>query len=208
MPIRKNFLKFATEIPPNMKPMSILCPEHSSLRASLPTILIIVVLLLSGGCKTTVKNYKDAYDIAREKRERDELRHRQLQDEVGVERDKLENVDEMPINRIEITNPSKDSDKLQLKAVRAAFHREDKVFGVVAAVAKFKMRANATSLAEDLRSEGFPDARSVRSGEDFYVIIADGALPAELAPAIFKFRKKLPDFPYVGQGEMLLIYAN
>ncbi len=176
-------------------------------KVKLGAVVIAVLLLIAGGCKTTVKNYKDAYDIAREKRQRDEARHRELQDEMGVEREKLENVEEMAINRIEVRNPSNPDDIVRLHAVKTIFHREDNVHGVAVSVAKFKMRANAESLAEDLRAEGFPGARSVRSGDEFYVLIGEGSVPADLSGEIFKFRKKLPEFPYVGQGEMLLIYA-
>lgn len=180
-------------------------------RNGFPGLLLLSIALVGmglGACKTTVKNYQEAYDIAQHKREQDEKRRQQLQEEMGVDRTKLEDVDEMPINRIEVKNPDA-SETLQLHAVSTNFHRADSVRGIVVSVAKFKMPANAVSLASDLKAEGFEKARSVRSGEETYVLIDEATYPYELAPTIFRFRKKLPAFPYVGQnGEMLLIYAR
>lgn len=170
-------------------------------------IVVGMIICLLGSCKTTVKNYQDAYEVAREKRERDEARHRQLQEEMGIVRGQLENVDEPSIGRIELTDPA-DSCKMSVKAANVAFHRDDKVVGVALAVARFKMAANAEGLTADLKAEGFSQARMARSGEEYYVLIGEGTYPADLAAEAFRFKKNFPDFPYVGVSEMLLIYPR
>ncbi len=167
----------------------------------------VCLLLGLSACKTTVKNYQDAYEVARQKRERDEERRRELQKDLGVDQTKLEQVDTPSIGFIELKDDATGS-TLNVKTAAIPFHREDKVRGMVLVVAKFKMPTNAESLAADLREEGFTEARMARSGEDFYVLIGEGTLPADLAPTAFRFRKRLPEFPYVGVGEMLLVYPR
>ncbi|MDE6271732.1 MAG: hypothetical protein K2M31_01855 [Muribaculaceae bacterium] len=167
----------------------------------------IGILLGLGGCKTTVKNYQEAYDVARQKRERDEERRRELQNDLGVDNAKLEQVDAPSIGTIELKDDASQT-VINVKTAAIPFHREDKVRGVVIAVAKFKMPTNAESMAADLREDGFPEARMARGGEDFYVLIAEGTYPSDLAQTAFSFRRKLPEFPYVGIGEMLLVYPR
>lgn len=169
-------------------------------------ILTLAVMLL-GGCKTTVKNYQDAYQVAQQKHERDEERHRKMQDELGVDRTKLQSVDEP--DQLMMDMPDTDGEvRMQLPAKYMSFHRQDNVVATVILVAKFKMAANAEGLADDLRSEGFPQSRAVRSGDDYYVVLAEGSSLSEMSPTAYKFKKMLPDFPYVGIGEMTIAYPR
>ncbi|MDE6811104.1 MAG: hypothetical protein K2J15_02010 [Muribaculaceae bacterium] len=174
-------------------------------------ILLIVGALLSGflmtGCKPTEKNYRSAYNAALEKRERDEERRRELQSDLGVDREALHDVDEAGSMMITLTDPTGE-EELRLLSKARNFHREDSVRGVVAAVATMKMESNARSLASDLNVAGFPKARAVRSGEDYVVIIDEGETPSALSLYVTKFRKLYPEFLYMGQGEMLLFYSR
>lgn len=182
------------------------------LRNIIKRLLLAAVLVGScvalTGCKTTVKNYQDAYDVAREKRERDEARHRELQAEMGVDREKLQSVDDEPtINRIQLTD-TLSGESITLKAINAPFHRDDNVRGMAIAIARFKMPTNANALAADLQAEGFEEARAARSGSEYYVLLKEGTYPSDLASEIMRFRRKLPDFPYVGFGEPVLVYPK
>ncbi|MDE5842752.1 MAG: hypothetical protein K2H35_03325 [Muribaculaceae bacterium] len=173
---------------------------------SLMAAAVIGSLALSG-CKPSEKHYKSAYTAALEKRERDEARRRELQADLGVDKTALQDVEDSDAKMITISDPASDA-QLSVKSKSANFHREDNVRGVVASVATMKMASNARSLAADLVADGFKNARMVRSGEEYIVIIEEGADAASLAHTIKKFRDKNPGFPYMGQGEIEIIIAR
>lgn len=166
--------------------------------------VMLLLVIFAGGCKTTVKNYQDAYEVARQKRSRDEERHRQLQADLGVDNSKLVKVDDEASARMVLTD-SVTGQQIEVKAVRGVFHRKDNVAPIAVAVAKFKMPTNAESLAADLQAEGFSSARKAGIGDDFCVIIAEGADPADVAREAIRFSQQLPEFPYIGYGEMTVV---
>lgn len=163
--------------------------------------------MLMPGCKPTEKNYRSAYEAAREKRERDEEHRKELQADLGVDQTALQSVDDDGAMKITLTDIATDEEYKVISKNRS-FHRDDKVNGAVAAVATMKMGSNAESLAEDLKKSGFPASRVVRSGDEYIVIIEEDPSAAGLARTAIRFMKKYPEFPYMGQGEMLVIYSR
>lgn len=167
-------------------------------------MLIAVTIGAVTGCKPTEKNYSSAYEVAKQKRERDEAHRRELQAEMGVDFDKLQSVDNTNYITIEVPD-SLGGSNIRMPLKNASFNRADQADAYLAAVAMFKMRANASSLAEDLRSEGFPAARALTSGDNFYVVIEEGKNPEALLPDVIRFVNKFKDFTYVGTGEILIL---
>lgn len=167
-------------------------------------LLTGAALLGTVGCKPTEKNYSEAYDVARRKRDRDEERHRRLQEDLGVDREKLRSVDGPAHHTFQVPD-SLGGGTLDIAVRRLALSRADSVAECSLSVAAFRMRSNADALAADLRSEGFPGARAVSGGDEEYVIIDENAEPAALARTLRRFSSRLKDFPYVGQGEPVLL---
>lgn len=168
---------------------------------------LIGIAMMMGGCKPTEKNYQSAYKAAQEKRARDEAHRRELQADLGVDQTALQSVDDESGTWTTLTDAAT-NEEVRVKSVRKRFHRDDKLDYVVAAVATMRMKGNAQALADDLKAEGFAEARVARSGENFVVIIGESKAAQNLASTILKFEKKFPDFTYMGQGEMLVYFTR
>lgn len=171
-----------------------------------PLILSFILLIGMASCKPTEKNYSDAYDVARLKRERDEEHRKQLDADLGIDRSQLQSDENANRRTISVPDSLGGGD---FEAVYRTFNirRSNNVAKYGASVAAFKMESNAQSLASDLVAEGFGQARAVSGSDIWYVIIADDDAPEKVVPECRRFQKRMKDFPYVGQGE-LIIFAN
>lgn len=161
---------------------------------------IILFSIALSGCKPSERNYRAAYDVATAKTERENEERRELNEAMGLENGVLQEVDGFRIERLA------DRDVWTRHINMAA---ADSVGAFSVSVARFKMPANAEALSADLRTEGFPAARTGRSGEEWYVLIAEGDSPDKIFEIGDRFRHKFPDFHYVGQpGQAILINGN
>ncbi|MDE7080767.1 MAG: hypothetical protein K2O78_03840 [Muribaculaceae bacterium] len=166
------------------------------------TLLIgALVLLLSPGCKPTEKNYRSAYDVAREKRERDLQRQQELQNELGLQ-------------GAGVMQQGDDGAMLEEVAGRKVwtrhmnFAKADTVRIYAVSVATFGMGTNARAMAADLRNEGWSKSRAVEGGGRSLVLIGDSNLPEEAVEMLTRFEDGHKDWQYVGQPGIMLVIGG
>ncbi len=167
------------------------------------TPLILTVLAAAcmfSSCKTTEKNYRDAYDIAIVKQQKEDSLQAQRRREMGMEGLKMEeNSDGAVLSRI--------GDR-RVRTLHRNFARADSVKQYSPAVSYFKMPANAGSMVEDLRARGWVAARQAKSGDRYYVLLGtfDDVSPA--IDLLEEFIRKEPRWQSVGLHEPTLITSN
>lgn len=159
--------------------------------------LCLLSMIILGGCKTTVKNYQEAYDVAIGKQQREEEQRRELQKDLGLEQEELQDVG--------------GARKMQLEGgdvwvLNATFARADSIRRYAVSVGNFKMPANAASMADDLKSEGYAKTTTGKSGDKYYVILDSFARQIDALNLLHEFEEKNKGRYYVGQpGAMLVI---
>lgn len=155
--------------------------------------LAVAGLLVAGGCKPTERNYKAAYDVAVAKRQN-----------VDVDLDISE------ADLIQEGQPSLRTLRGQevlylgspLRPVSEGGAVPEK-YNVVCGV--FKMPVNALDQARNLRSDGM-DAFAARGEQDKYYTVAGSFDNLEDALAFYaSFKKKHPDFTFVGISGLTLL---
>lgn len=157
-------------------------------RGLMPLLLIAVITGLSS-CKTTVKNYQAAYDVAIQKKEREDSARRELQKEMGMGTIMSEDADGFsPMTR----------NGEEFFTYRQNFLRKDSVEAYSVCVGIFKMPANAASMTADLQASGFEGARSAEASGKYFVLAGESAEMDRAIEILGKFRKKNPDWHCVG----------
>lgn len=135
-------------------------------------MLIAVLALVSGGCKTTEANYRAAYVTAKEKNASG----------LGADVDDKMAGEEMarPKQFGNVTLPVLTT-RLYVAAVDGVGGVSPKVFNV--AVARFKQTFNAKSLCNRLREAGFPDSFVAMDREKNYYVLTGTTADAQEASA-------------------------
>lgn len=165
-------------------------------------IALLGFLLISGvatSCKPTEKNYRSAYDVANEKRERDNMEREERSREMGLSEGMLN--DYPGVSIIGIGDSTVYSKHLN-------FQRADSVADYAVSVATFRMESNAGAMAADLNRDKWHGCRALKAQDLFYIIIGDVSQPEETLPVIDKFKKENPDWQYVGQPGPLVIIGG
>ncbi|MDE5868848.1 MAG: SPOR domain-containing protein [Muribaculaceae bacterium] len=146
----------------------------------------VLIALVLAGCKPTEENYKKAYDAAKAKRE-------------------LANADAMMpttglMNDDGISLKVVDGDSIYVSHERlrvdAELKSELKTYSV--AVGVYKMNTNAKAQAAALTQEGYKAFASQTTGERWYTILGSFDSLAEAKTLMSEFKKKNPDYPYIG----------
>lgn len=128
------------------------------------TILAIAgIALMAGGCKTTVGNYQEAYDIAIKKQIREDSLKASRKSEMGMGDIVME----------------EDADGARLmhiggrdvRTLNVYFAKADSLERFSPAVGFFKMPANASAFVADLKAEGWSEARMAKGAERYYVLL-------------------------------------
>lgn len=133
-----------------------------SLRINLSAASLIAMLslLVLAGCKPTEKNYKSAYDIARQKRESELAARQELEKDLNmVGPGIVQEVDGVRLEPI--------GDKM-MWVLHQRLTSDSRVAPYALAVARMGMRANAQALAED--HAGW---RALKGGDSYYVIAGE-----------------------------------
>lgn len=164
---------------------------------ALPTIAALISIFSLASCKPTEKNYKTAYDIAVEKRNR-----QQSDLEIMSGGAKIIRPDEPDKRVIE-------SDTIYLRTLHISAVDPDRSalmpFNVV--VGAFKMPANAFGQKEGLSAEGYA-SRVIAGPEGMYYCVAAGFSDLRDAAAFIKnYKKKYPDINYVGLPSGICIFV-
>ena len=134
---------------------------------------MITLSLLFGGCKTTVKNYQSAYDVAVQRRLREDSLREARRAEMGLENVVMEeSADGARLTRV--------GDR-ELPVLHVTYAKADSVRRYAPAASYFKMPANAASYAEELRAAGWELSRVAKSADRYYVLLGDFD---EAAPAL------------------------
>lgn len=152
------------------------------------------------GCKTNVANYRSAYDIAKEKRQREDSLLRSVRDEMGMNKETtLEDPDGFRIIKV---------DERDVWVRNANFSREDSIAVYAAAVASFKMPANAASMSDELRGEGFPLTKVGKQGDLYIVVIGSDVTPEHPLNLLDSYIQKYPNVVTIGQPAPGLIIGG
>lgn len=162
---------------------------------------LLGLLVASGGCKPTEKNYQAAYDAAIRKRQSDSLA---MVPDVGGH--KVIAFDAPRIIAVGgsdiriITCFTKPLDDLAAQFPKKRYS---------VAVGKYRMPTNARAQAESLVGSGFPDAVVVTDGRDvYYTVAARYDVLEQAAECVGKLMSMLPSSSFVGlEGEPLLIQS-
>lgn len=163
------------------------------------TLLLLTLLSGLGGCKPTEKNYRSAYDVAREKRERDERERAARQEEMGMTGSAI--LDQDGVTTVNI-------DGRDVYARHLNFARADSVADYAVSVATFRMSSNAIAMAADLASGGYPETRALKSGERWFLIIGSDSTPAGALGIADGFAASRPDWQYVGQPGIIMVIGG
>ena len=159
------------------------------MKTKLTICLLCAGALMLGGCKTTERNYKQAYDIAIKKKQK-EAADPEIQAE-GFVRDGAPKKVAAGNEQIYVLVKRMEA----LKPVVTPL----KDWNV--AVAAYKMAGNAQGQSEGLRDEGYKEARVVLSSDIYYVIAAGFDSKDEAASFIRDYKKRHPDVSYIGLPE-------
>lgn len=154
------------------------------------------VALFLSGCKTTEKNYQQAYEAARAKREA-------VQAETMLPSQGLYS-DDGPQLRV-VNGDTVFVEKLRLRDLDG--NRPSKKWYL--SVGKYKMNTNAKANAENLRREGYAGAEAMKSSASNWFTIVSGASTLDSVAASAKqFQLKHKGYPYVGQPNAPVIIYN
>lgn len=152
------------------------------------TVFLSMVTLWA--CKPTEQNYRNAYDKAYEA-----ARRKAVEMNTGTDGTQLESMDGSRIEQIGEESFSVYSTRVKPSEEGAAIPEDARL---AVAVAKFSMPTNARSTVGNL-SESFPEAFMAQDGEgNYYAVIATVAEAPEAVAPVAAFRKKYPDYPYLG----------
>ena len=160
-------------------------------------IPILLTTIIFAGCKTTEKNYRSAYDVAIQKKAREDSLLADRRAEMGLGNLIVEDdPDGAKITRI--------ADR-DVRALHISIAKADSVHRYAPAVAAFKMPANASAYATDLRNEGWTNARTAKSAERYFVILGSTDNGPEALTLLDSFISANPDRPSVGLSSPLII---
>lgn len=148
-----------------------------------------VLLLLLGACKPSEKNYRSAYEAAREK-------ERRSNEALGIDAGKLLSVDGAVATAV-------DGDTIYVQPVTVTVAEvPDSVASGTGdrgvAIARHSMHANAISQLADL-SVRYSGMFLAKDGDGkWYVMLGRFADNSEALRAIRRFEESAPDYPFVG----------
>lgn len=178
------------------------CPRvwrFSSVRTPMWAILLTMLIGMAA-CKPTEKNYRSAYDVALEKREREKREGEERRREMGLE-DGAILQDADGVRRISVGEREVLSRNLN-------FARADSVKTYAVSVGTFRMPGNAKAMAADLDAEGFPGTRALKSGDNYFIVIGSGEDASEGVELMDRFSASKPDWQYVGQPGILMVIGG
>lgn len=147
---------------------------------------VLLIAALFAGCKPTEKNYREAYDAAKAKREAAEA-------ETMIPATGLMS-DDGPQLRVV------DGDSLYVSRDRLRkVPGEDSEFGKFnVAVGVYKMNTNAKAQASQLTEEGYKAMAAQTTGDRWYTVAGVFETLPEAAEFIRKFKAKHKNYPYIG----------
>lgn len=169
--------------------------ENIKMKANKILGIALITFLLITACKPTEKNYQQAYNAAKAKREAAAA-------ETMIPASGLMS-DDGPQLRV-INKDSVFVDKTRLRNLDDK--KPEKMWYI--AVGTYKMNTNAKANAENLRSEGYENAAAFKSYGNKWFTVSGGANNLDTVVKMSKeFQKKHPDYPYVGlPGAPVLLY--
>lgn len=148
------------------------------------------------GCKPTEKNYQQAYDAAKAKREA-------VAAETMVPTQGLQN-DDGPQMRV-IDGDTVYVDRTRLRTLEDK--RPSRMWYV--AVGVYKMNTNAKANAENLRNDGYSDAVALKTFSNRWYTVCGGVNSLDSAAVVAKdFKKKHAGYPYVGLPKSPVLLYN
>ena len=170
-------------------------------RSILPKLLLLLLLAgAAAGCKPTEKNYRSAYDVARDKRERDLRQQEQLRADMGI------GGSEIHLSDTDATLAT--IGERQVWTHHLNFPRADSVATYAVSVALFRMDTNAKALAADLRAQGWPETRASHSADSYFVIVGSSDSRDRALELLDSFQTTHPEWQYVGQPGILLLIGG
>lgn len=165
---------------------------HIFRRFIAPIPLILLLLTGLGSCKPTEKNYRSAYDVARQKTLREEEERRLLQADLQIAGDdRLQEVDGVRLEPIADT-------QAWILHLRFPKDTEQKEYSLTPA--RFRMPTNANAMAEQ-----FPGARVVKAADQYYVIVAETNSDSIAVAALKSFKIAHPDLSPIGLPDIVII---
>lgn len=171
------------------------------IQVELVMILVSLLMILAQGCKPTEKNYRSAYDVAREKRDRDRASREELQKDMG-----LQSAGEMEQGDGEATISVIDGNKVWTRHLN--FQRKDSVLMYAVSVGTFGMGINARALAADLQASGWRESKVAEGGGRSFVIIGSSNKTEDAMQLLLEFDKQHERWQYVGQPGVMLIIGG
>lgn len=181
----------------NQMQLSLHIPERHNI---IPMLLLLLLLGVGAGCKPTEKNYRSAYDVAREKRERDRRHQEELGNDMGIGGGEIRLSDsDATLTRI---------GEREVLTRNLNFSRADSVGTYAVSVATFRMEANARAMARDLSEDGWPDTRAAHGGESYFVVVGSSAEQGEAMEILTRFEAGHKEWQYVGQPGILMIIGG
>lgn len=153
------------------------------------SLAILGAILGLSSCKTTVQNYQSAYDVAVQKKLREDSARRELQKEMGLPTELSEDAEGFS----KMTRNGE-----EFYTFRKNFQKKDSIDVYSVCVSAFKMPANAASMTDELTASGFPETRYAESSDKYYVITATTPEIDSAIEALKNFRKKNPNWRCVG----------
>ncbi|MDE6537656.1 MAG: SPOR domain-containing protein [Muribaculaceae bacterium] len=148
--------------------------------------LLLFAVVIMTGCKPTEKNYRQAYEAAKQKREAANaeamIPATGVMTDEGVTR-KVVDGDTLFVTRDRLSRTGESADKIRPYNV---------------AVGVYKMNTNAKAQAKDLTEKGY-DAYAVETtGNRWFAIAGSFDTLSEARVFINDFKKKNPGYPYIG----------
>lgn len=137
------------------------------------------------GCKPSEKNYKSAYEVALQKKERDKAAADPEEEGMireGAPRRQQYNGEEIQTLSEHLLREGK----------------EPVTTKVNVAVGLFKMPTNARSGAATFAAEGFPAFAAKSYGDRWFIILGGFDNMDEAVKLAARFKRKYPDYPYIG----------
>lgn len=156
-------------------------------------LLLIAALCILPACKPTEKNYRSAYDTARQKTLRQEAEILELQKDLRV----AGNAQLQEVDGVRLEPLGTDT----LWTMHRIFAAADSVAPYSLAAGRMKMRANALAMAEDLGK----NARAARSGEEFFIIVAESDELHDIISLRQQYLKANPGFRPLNLPDLTII---
>ena len=173
----------------------------AGIQVELVMILVSLLMILAQGCKPTEKNYRSAYDVAREKRDRDRASREELQKDMG-----LQSAGKMEQGDGEATISVIDGKKVWTRHLN--FQRKDSVLMYAVSVGTFGMGINARALAAELQASGWRESKVAEGGGRSFVIIGSSNKTEDAMQLLLEFDKQHERWQYVGQPGVMLIIGG